>query len=277
MPHLMLYNGRIMVPERARARIKEALHLAHLGETKTLALARTLYHWPGMVRDLKNMVWACEPCEKNRISKPNEPLLQTLDAWRPFQQISVDLAQLDGKHYLVLADRYSGWPEVKLLKHLDTSSIIKVLETIFETFGIPERIRTDGGPQFRREFASWCEELGMVHELTSPYRPESNGHAEQAVGAMKKLLKKTGSRRELGEALLEYRNAPRVGDELSFLSRRRCVIPQQAAVEALLPSSSSRDGVWIGLSDSGAEARCSGDDFTCTIVMLSRFVCCLSR
>ena len=38
--------------------------------------------------------------------------------------------------------------------------------------------------------------------------------------------------------------------------------PQRAAVEALLPSPSSRDGVWIGLSDSGAEARCSGDDFT---------------
>ena len=169
-----------------------------------------------MVKDLKNMVWACEPCEKNRISKPNEPLLQTLDAWRPFQQVSVDLAQLDGKHYLVLADRYSGWPEVKLLNHLDTNSIIKVLETIFETFGIPERVRTDGGPQFRREFANWCEELGMVHELTSPYRPESNGHAEQAVGAMKKLLKKTGGRRkQMGQALLEYRNAPRVGDELS--------------------------------------------------------------
>ena len=32
---------------------------------------------------------------------------------------------------------------------------------------------------------------------------------------MKKLLKKTGCRRQLGEALLEYRNTPRVGDGLS--------------------------------------------------------------
>ena len=55
----------------------------------------------------------------------------------------------------------------------------------------------------------------MVHELTSPYHLEANGHAEQAVGAMKKLLKKTGSRRQLGEALLEYRNTPRVCDGLS--------------------------------------------------------------
>ena len=215
MPSLMLFMGRIMVPERAKARVKEALHLAHLGETKMLALARSLYHWPGMVKDLKNMVWACEPCEKYRISKPAEPLVQTLDAWRPFQQVSVDLAQLEGKHYLVLADRYSGWPEVKQLAHLDTHSITKTLEEIFETFGIPERIRSNGGPQFRQDFENWCQDLGMVHELTSPYHPEANGHAEQAVGAMKKLLKKTGSRRQLGEALLEYRDAPRVGDELS--------------------------------------------------------------
>merc|ERR1712116_78907 len=116
---------------------------------------------------------------------------------------------------------------------LDTHSITKTLEGIFETFGIPERICTDGGPQFRQDFASWCQTLGMIHELTSPYHPEANGHAEQAVGAMKKLLKKTGSRRQLGEALLEYRNTPRVSDRLSpaqwlFGRRQRTRAPAPA-------------------------------------------------
>ena len=55
MPNLMPYMGRIMVPERAQARVKETLHLAHLGETKTLALARSLYQWPGMVKEQKHM------------------------------------------------------------------------------------------------------------------------------------------------------------------------------------------------------------------------------
>ena len=170
------------------------------------------------------MVWECKLCEKYSLSKPSKPLLQTLDACRPFQQVSVDLAQLDGKHYLVLADRYSGWPEIAQLTHLDTHAIVKVLERIFETFGIPERIRTNGGPQFRGKFASWCNKLGMVHEQTSPYHPEVNGHAEQAVVAMKKLLKETGSRTQFGEALLEYQNTPRVCDGLSpaqWIFRRR--------------------------------------------------------
>ena len=147
--------GRIMVPERARVRIKESLDLAHVGETKTLVLARSLYQWPGMVKELKQMVWECKLCEKYCLSKPPEPLLQTLDACRPFQQVSVDLAQLNGNYYLVLADRYLGWPEVKKLAHLDTHAIVKVIERIFETFSIPERIQTNEGPQFRGDFVSW--------------------------------------------------------------------------------------------------------------------------
>ena len=143
----------------------QTIHLSHEGETKTLALARSLYHWPGMIKELKRVVWKCKLCEKYRLSKSAELLLQTLEAWRLFQQ--VNLAQLEGKHYLVLADRYSGWPEVVQLTHLDTHKIVKVLERIFETFGIPKRIQTNGRPHFRGDFASWCNELGMVHKQTS--------------------------------------------------------------------------------------------------------------
>ena len=57
----------------------------------------------------------------------------------------------------------------------------------------------------------------MVHKQTSLYQPEANGHAKQAVGAMKKLLKETGRRTQLGEAMLEYRNTPRICDGLKVL------------------------------------------------------------
>ena len=66
----------------------------------------------------------------------------------------MDLAQLKGMHYLVLANRYLGCPKVAQLTHLDTHAIVKVLERIFEAFGIPERIRIDRGPQFRGDFAN---------------------------------------------------------------------------------------------------------------------------
>lgn len=94
--------------------------------------------------------------------------LLMFDYYLPFQQVSVNLAPLEGKNYLVLADCYSGWPEVTQLTHLDTHTVKKALKRIFEMFGITEKI------QFRREFKSWCTFLGVIHELSSPYQPESN-------------------------------------------------------------------------------------------------------
>ena len=47
MPNLILYHGRIIVPEAARKEVIENLHKQHAGETKTLQLARSLYFWPG--------------------------------------------------------------------------------------------------------------------------------------------------------------------------------------------------------------------------------------
>ena len=40
-----------------------------------------------------------------------------------FEAVSVDLGYLNGMHYLVLMDRYSGWPLVKPLKKLDTGKV----------------------------------------------------------------------------------------------------------------------------------------------------------
>ena len=106
-----------------------------------------------------------------------------------------------------MVDRYSGWPEVHKLNKLDTKAIIKVLEGWFMTHGNPVPSRTNGGPQSRQDFQSWCQGMDIVHELSSPYNRQSNGHAEKAIGEMKRLLEKTDAK-DFGKALIEYRNTP---------------------------------------------------------------------
>ena len=49
-------------------------------------------------------------------------MIQT-HASRPFEAVSIDLGYLEGIHYLILADRYSGWPMVKRMTKLNTKSI----------------------------------------------------------------------------------------------------------------------------------------------------------
>ena len=45
-----------------------------------------------------------------------------------------------------------------------------------------ERILTDNGGCYRsRDFAAACDELGIGHRFTRPYRPQTNGKAERMV------------------------------------------------------------------------------------------------
>ena len=104
---LIMYHGPILVPNVAHKQILETLDMLHSGETKILANAGQLYFWIGMTDQIKLMTLKCEMCLKLKPSKPVEPLIQT-HASRPFEAISIDLGYLEGTHYLILADRYSG-------------------------------------------------------------------------------------------------------------------------------------------------------------------------
>ena len=227
---LLTVNGRIVVPRDAQKGVLNSLHLQHTGQVKTYANATQLYFWPHMKRDIINMVSNCPDCVAYLPSKPLPPLTQTT-ASRPFEAMSLDLAHEEGKYYLVAVDRFSGWPLVTKLSKLDTTSITNHLENWNLEYGKPQRLRTDGGPQFRTEFSQWCENNGIIHELSSPEHHQSNGHAENAVKQIKYLLGKTGNNwQKFREALHEWRNTPRVSDGLSpsqwaFGYRQRSEVP----------------------------------------------------
>jgi len=84
--------------------------------------------------------------------------------------------------------------------------------------GIPVRIRSDGGPQFKsQEFADFMAGWGIIWSPSSVENPASKGHAESAVKAMKSLLKKTGgdvNNEEFKLGLLEWRNTPNATGKL---------------------------------------------------------------
>ena len=189
---LLLFYERIVVPKLARKETLEKLHIQHCGITKTYKNAKELYFWPSMKNDIKDFVSKCEECIALLPSQSLEPKIVTL-ASRPFEAVSVDLGKQNGKWHLILVDRYSGWPQVKPLKKLDTAAVIKILEKWFFDTGKPERLRSDGGPQFRDEFKKWLASQDIIHELSSAFHHESNGHAEVGVREKKHLLEKTSS------------------------------------------------------------------------------------
>ena len=209
---LIIVNGkRIYVPTAQRKTILNALHAAHCGTHKTTWRANDLYFWRGMSSEIKIMIQDCDTCKPFLPSQAQEPIIAGTSATGPMTDVGSDLFQIGKNHYIVMVDRYSGFPFVEKLSKLSTQAITKILTTWFNTFGWPERIRTDNGPQFRSEFGEFCKEHNILHENSSPYYPQSNGLSEAAVKQMKYLLEKINEdQSEFSSRLLEFRNTPNV-------------------------------------------------------------------
>jgi transposase InsO family protein len=239
-PTLVVFNSsRILVPKRARQELLRLLHLPHAGIVKTRVAAKQLYYWPGMTNEIKMMVESCSTCREALPSQALETMLEPAVS-SPMSAVGVDLCDVAGKTWLVMVDRYSGFPFAHRLKSLTSASVIKQLMRWFCDWGFPSSIRSDGGPQFRSEFAEFCSKYKIAHELSSPYNPRSNGLAESAVKNVKKILKKclvTGEDHMI--ALAEFRSLPRADGfspaQMLFGRRLRGLLPTLPS--ALLPIS----------------------------------------
>ena len=97
------------------------------------------------------------------------------------------------------------------------------------------RFRSDGGPQFAsRQFNQFLERCGVSAAPSTPHYHQSNGHAEAAVKAIKKLIATTTVKGGLDDenfqrGLLEYRNNHRAGGlspaQILFGHPLRSVVP----------------------------------------------------
>ena len=212
---LVLIGPRVVVPSAQRRGVLARLHDAHCGVEATKRRARQTVWWLGINSDITSTVKACSPCQTLQPSQQQEPMMPEEAPELPFESVSADFFSTAGKSFLVYVDRLSGWPVVAQCgSDTTTTATIAFFRRFFRDLGVPVRLRSDGGPQFAsREFADFLRRWGVRQEMSSPHYPQSNGHAEAAVKAVKHLIMKVAPTGTLNEdfdrGLLELRNTPR--------------------------------------------------------------------
>ena len=216
---VILYNDRVVVPTALRKHILEALHAAHQGVSAMQLRAQSITFWPGMSYDIEKTRTNCRDCNRNAPSQAPLPSEPAIPPSTPFEQVFSDFFDFGGHHYLVVGDRLSGWPEIFSTptgsSHAGARGLIACMRKFFDTFGVPEELSSDGGPEFTAGATmEFLEKWGVKHRLSSAYNPQSNGRAEVAVKSAKRLLRSnigpTGSldNDKLLRALLQLRNTP---------------------------------------------------------------------
>ena len=219
----------------------DRIHKGHQGVTKCRERAKRALWWPGLSRQIEDLVKQCRKCTERRINK-KEPMIPSVVPDRPWQVIGTDICYVKKRPYLIVVDYFSKFIEVNYLASLASSETIRALKSVFARHGIPEVVRSDNGPQYdSAEFAKFAKDWEFKHVTSSPLYAQSNGEAERAVQTAKNLLQKES---DPAKALLAYRSTPLQGgkspSELLFGRQIRCTLP--CVTTSLEPS-------WAGIEN----------------------------
>ncbi|KAL5488848.1 hypothetical protein EMCRGX_G017861 [Ephydatia muelleri] len=222
----ILWKGeKVIVPKALRQDMLQKIHAGHMGITKCTQRAKEVIFWPGMSQEIANIVQKCQTCREFQASNAKEPMFQEQVPHGPWEMIASDLFHFNGADYLLIVDYYSKFIEVSRLSDTLSKTIITHTKSIFARHGIPQKVRTDNGPQFSsREYKLFAEKWGFDHITTSPLHPQSNGLAERSVQIIKRMLKKSlATGQDVYLNLLELRNTSigELGSPAQLLMSRR--------------------------------------------------------
>ena len=210
-------RSRMIIPKALRNRVKKILHADHRRDlTRVKLRAAEHVYWTNMAGDLKSFIQQCEYCQVHMPSQQKEPLMPTKAPEYPFQMVAADYFEVKGHHYLIYVERYTWWNKTTWFPPGKSMSkeLIKALRAEFADWGGPEELSCNRGTNLTsHEMRTWLQKWGVTLRESSARYPNSNGRAECAVKAAKKLV--TGNTTPSGsldtdkylQASLAYRNS----------------------------------------------------------------------
>ncbi|UYV74425.1 K02A2.6-like, partial [Cordylochernes scorpioides] len=213
----LVWGMRVVIPPSLRIKMLNCLHETHSGMNKLKAVARSHFWWPNLDTQIEFLVNKCRSCQQSQ-DGPNKGKWQPWKwSTRPWQRIHIDFANKENINLLIVVDSHSKWIEAIPMRETTTRKTIEQLRRLFSSYGLPEELVSDNGPQFTgSEMKGFLEGNGIKQTLIPAYHPQSNGLAERAVRTIKTALDK--NKRKIGDTiqdtlskvLLAYRSTPHV-------------------------------------------------------------------
>lgn len=210
---LVLKGECIIIPAALRKRYLQTLHDGHQGITRCQQRAHTSIYWPGINKDIEDMVSHCAACQMHQASQQREPMEPTEYPPIPWHTIGTDLFHHNDKNYLIISDYFTKYFIVEELNTTTSQVVANRTSKTLSLFGLPNTIISDNGPQFiGKPYQDLMNKHGISHITSSPHHPQGHGFIERQIRTVKAVIKK--EEKDTDAALLSLRTTP-LGPSLS--------------------------------------------------------------
>lgn len=134
---LLMKGNRLVIPVSMRLHVLQRIHEPHQGINKCRERANISVWWPGLSRQLKEVVKRCPTCIKQLVNTA-EPANPSELPDRPWQKLAADLFGLKNQQYLLVIDYFSRYVEVDKLPNATSPDIMVHLKSMFAQHDIPD-------------------------------------------------------------------------------------------------------------------------------------------
>ena len=194
------WQPQLVVPADRRSSLLQRFHGgaigAHLGTSRTLALAEQGFYWPGMRVDVSRI---CDWAMLNKRRGHREPLHQYIvgsrwNAWRwmspgptPSPQRETNTASWWGATFRV----FPLWLECFPIPDQKATTVTrKLVYEIVARYGAFRELHSDEGKNFGSKVVlEVCRLFGIHNTRTTPYHPRSDGFIERSFRTLGRCLK----------------------------------------------------------------------------------------
>ncbi len=195
---------QIVLPSGYRQQILKHAHenvlSGHVGITKTYNRIVKYFFWPGLKSAVSRFCKSCHTCQL--AGKPNQkippaPLSPIPVISDPFERLIVDCvwplpkAKSGHQYILTIMCAATRFPEAVPLRTLKAKVVVKELLKFCSTFGLPKVIQSDQESNFTSKvFKQALENLGINHQTSTAFHPESQGALERFHQTLKTMLRR---------------------------------------------------------------------------------------
>lgn len=179
--------------------LTEAHAFGHFGtESIVQRLHEDGLHWTGIFTEAKEIVSSCKDCARHNVARKGYHPLKSIVSAEPFAHIATDMAgpfsltANQNMYILIVVDICTRYIIARALPNKQSDTVANALCQIFGDYSFPTTcLVSDNGTEYKNTLmASITKTLGIPHRFSTPYYPQSNGCAENAVKIVVNTVRK---------------------------------------------------------------------------------------